>query len=157
MTRDNSLNSKFPGWAHQDLWQLFLQVWGQAPADADLCLWRLGPRRGDWPHQICLSYQVSRDYPDPSLNKFSTSCVRIIEDENKFQTSTLLSFIIGTVCGVVTVSAAITFFILFRLNIRHYWHFNTERVFFRANKNKNPERSNTQYIKSGSLGMETPA
>ena len=48
------------GPAYQDLWQLFLQVWGQAPADGDLPLRGLGPGRGIWPHQICLSSQVSR-------------------------------------------------------------------------------------------------
>ena len=40
-----SITSYVTGPAYQDLWQLFLQVWGPAPADGDLFLRGLGPGR----------------------------------------------------------------------------------------------------------------
>lgn len=89
----------------------------------------------------CISGHWDQDV-DTDLHRF-TCPIRIKDDEVYVSNSALLPFIIGIVCGIVLISTIVTFFMLNRTR--------KTRKAFQENENQ------THYIRSGSLGMETPA
>jgi len=104
---------------------------GQQILMNERCFYRCGDRALEM--LTCLSRDWDTDVSsDPS--RFSCSA-----GEQSLTNSTWLPFIIGAVCGVVTISSIVTFFLLFRV--------------YRDQKKDN----RTHHIKSDSLGMETPA